>query len=370
MPIADEVVALRIGSREWRAWSSCTINAGITKACRSASLSVSAIDPERQGLIDLVPGIECQVLISGVPVITGWTSSDEISAKDGSKFSIGARSRTCDIVDCTVEHRTGVFGKAKVEEITAALCEAYNVPVDCDCDTGDPLPSFRAKRTEEVLAALGRLAQERGLLFTDDGNGRLHIATVNGDGPVVAHIERGKHYEELTRSRSDSERFSLYRCHGQTADELDATGGRRDAWVSRTRVKTFDSEKAAGKDACLRRAKWEACVRAGKSVKYGITVPGWRIDPSDASSPLWTPNTIAHLTDPVWKVDDDLLIADVTFSRSAGGGTRTTLQLGDPIGYMTKPPKATKRGKGGMTDWFGGTDFDGDVYGEGDEGGE
>ncbi len=369
MPLANETVGLRIGSREWRAWSSVSINAGIAKACRSASLAVSAVDPARQGLLDLVPGLDCEVRIGDDLVITGYVSTDEIAAKDGTKYKLGLRSRTCDIADCTVEY-VGAFAKRRVEEIASALCAYYGVPVICDCDTGAVLPTFKAERKEKVMAALGRLAQERGLLFVDDALGRLHIQTINGDGPVVATIERGKHYEELERTRSDAERYRLYRVHGQTADEFDAVGGRLDAWVSRRRVLTLDSEKAAGKDACLRRARWEAAVRAGKSVQYNVTVPGWRVDPSDARSALWTPNTVVHLVDPVWRIDADLLVADVTYTRAVGAGTRTVLKLGYPIGFMTQPPKAKAR-RGGMVDWFGGTDFNGDVLDESDgEGGE
>ena len=366
--IAKERVGLRIDNLEWSAWSDLSITLGIERCARSASLTLSAKDPRRQRLIRIVPGLPCEVRIgddAGADlVITGYTDDDTINPRNGTKFTIGVRSRTEDIVDCTVEHKPGIFRKRKLERIAAELCDVYHVPVLCDVDTGPVIPLFVAKRTEKVFDALDRLSQERGLLYVDDGAGNLHITSVDPDGEVVRIIQRGRDYEELGRTRSAKERYQTYRCLGQSTSEIDAGGTATDAWMQRNRVLTFKMDKAATAKECKARAEWEATVRAGKSVQYPITVPGWRIDPGDPDSRLWRPNILVRLIDPVWEIDAVLLVAQVQFSKSVGGGTRTTLTLGSPYGYRTKPPKH-KAGKRQMTDYFAGTTFDAEGF-EGD----
>ncbi len=361
--MANESVGLRIGSQEWRAWSDVSITRSIEQACSTAALSLVNIDWSagvggRSGaLLEIVPSQFCEVWIGpdrahGERVIQGYVDADETTTTEGCAYKVEVRSKVADLVDCTHLHGTGVFRKMRVERITQELADPYGVNVLCETDTGPLVESFRCDRTETVLKAIGRLARERGLLVIDDTLGNLVITTVAAPGKVTATLERGRNVKSLTRRREVSQRFGRYVVRGQTALEFGAEGSMDDLWVKRNRTLCIDHERAGDKAACLRRALWEASTRAGKSVRYEVEVPGWRVDPSDTSSDLWQPNTIVRLVDSCLQVDDDLLVARVNLQRSVRGGTTTTLSLGHPEGFAPEPPKY-RRGKGGhgVTGW-------------------
>jgi prophage tail gpP-like protein len=371
--IAEEKVFLGLGGFEWDAWSDFSATLGIERCARSATLALSATDPRKQRLIRIAPSLPCTVAIGNDIgrdlVITGYIDDDTINPRNGTKYSLAVRSATEDIVDCTVEHPVCVWRGKKLEVIAAEVCAFYGITVYCDVDTGPAIPSFTCKRTEKVFAVLDRLSAERGLLWVDDAAGNLHISSVDPDGPIVRSIIRGRDYEELGRTRSAKDRFQTIRCLGQSATEIDASGLATDGWMRRKRVLTIAAEKAMGAVACKKRADWEMAVRAGKSVKYNVTLPGWRTDPTDPASRLHRPNTMYHLYDPIWEIDTPLLCGQVQFGRSVDDGTRTQLTLGSPYGYLTKPPKS-KAGKRQMTDWFSGTDFsDSGAEGDGSDSG-
>lgn len=363
MAATPETVGLRIGSVEWRAWSEVSIVRSIEQVCSTAALSLVNIDwsagaTDRTGaLIEVVPSSFCEVWIGsdrahGECVIQGYVDADETTTTEGCAYKVEVRSKVADLVDCTHQHKTGVFRKQKVESIASTLADPYGINVLCETGTGPAVDTFRCEKTETVIRAIERLARERGLLVIDDTLGNLVITTVAAPGKVAATLERGVNVKSLTRRREVSQRFAHYLVRGQSVDDFGAEGAVDDLWGKRDRTLCLDHEKAADKAACLRRARWEAATRAGKSVRYEAVVAGWRIDPSDPSSDLWSPNTLVRLVDGVLQVDDDLLVVRVNFARSVRSGTTTTLTLGHPEGYAPEPPKY-RRGKGGhaVTGW-------------------
>lgn len=362
MATAPDTVGLRIGSVEWRAWSEVSIARSIEQVCSTAALSLVNVDwsagmTDRTGaLLEIVPSSYCEVWIgqgrSGECVIRGHVDADETTTSEGCAYKVEVRSMVADLVDCTHRHKTGVFRGQTVESIASALADPYGINVLCETDTGPAVEMFRVEKTETVIRAIERLARERGLLVTDDTLGNLVITTVAVPGKVAAILERGRNVKSLTRRRDVSQRFAHYLVRGQATDDFGAEGAVDDLWVRRNRTLCIDHERAGDKAACLRRAKWEATTRAGRSVRYEVEVAGWRIDPSDPSSDLWWPNTLVRLVDPVLQIDDDLLVVRVNFQRSVRSGTTTRITLGYPDGYAPEPPRY-RRGRGGhaVTGW-------------------
>jgi hypothetical protein len=54
-----------------------------------------------------------------------------------------------------------------------------------------------------------------------------------------------------------------------------------------------------------------------------MAVTGWRM----GDGKLWIPNTVAHVRCPTLKIDEDWLIVECDWRRSAEGGTQTVMQL-------------------------------------------
>ncbi len=361
MARVKERVGLRVGDNEWRAWSDVSITRSIEQVCSTAALSVSVIDWEHSQFTNAAPYLEitpsdfCQVWIGpdaefskSELIISGYVDGDTTTTSEGSAYKLEIRSKVADLVDCTVQHPTGVFRKQKVEDIAQALADPYNLTVLCEAEsTGPVVESFRAEKTETVIKAIERLCRERGLLLFDDSIGNLVVSTVAAPGKVATTLERGRNIKSLTRSRNVAQRFKHYLIRGQTYDEFGAEALVTDQWMNRNRTLCLDHDRAASKADCDKRARWEAATRAGKSVQYEAEVAGWRTDSSDPESPLWEPNTLVHLFDMPLGVDDDLLIARVNYTKSVGGGETATLSLAYPGGYSPEPlvAKKYKRGK-------------------------
>jgi len=350
-----ERVGLRIGSLEWSAWSDVSIALGIEQAARSAAVSLSTVDWARMQCANIVPSKGCEIRLGQdiEPLITGFIDADELSLTEGSKLKIEVRSKTADLIDCSAIHPTGIFRGQKVESIARSLATFYGIEVVCDVDTGAPVPLFRCVPTESVFKAIERLCRERGLLLMDDGYGRLVITSIGDVPAAVAFLERGRNIKSMTRRRDVTQRYSEYRIRGQVWDDIGAQAVSLDEWLTRRRVLVLDSEKRAGQAAVEKRAKWEAATRAGQSIKFEVTVPGWRTDTSNPKSPIWLPGTIARLKDGVLGLDDDLLITKVNLTRTSRDGTNASLSLGYPEGYQPEPNKfkAGKKSKGSGADW-------------------
>lgn len=71
------------------------------------------------------------------------------------------------------------------------------------------------------------------------------------------------------------------------------------------------------------RAEWEARFARARSSRARYVVQGW----TGPGGALWQTNTIVRVEDALRGLRRDMLIAGVTFSRSADRGTVTTLDL-------------------------------------------
>ncbi len=370
MSYVRDRLGLRIGSREWRAWSKVSITLALDQVCSSAALSISRIDRSAHDWIEPVPGDACRILVgtddatrASIPaardrvILTGNIDSDEDDTSAGSAYQCHIRSRIADCVDCSHRHKTGVFKGLTVERIAEELfTDGYGIAVTVATDTGPVVPIIRAKRTDTPYGVLLRLAKERGLLLMDDAEGNLVITTVVGPGKHVATLERGRNILLMSRRRNVTDRYLHYRVRGQSADDFAAESSVMDLWPGlRNRMLVIDADKVAGRDDCERRALWEAMTRAGRSISYTATVRGWRIDPTDATSDIWRANTLVHAIDPVLRIDDDLVVSRAELTRGSRDGERTVLTLAYPDG-LTPEPRKYKRSGGGR-DFFAGVKY-------------
>jgi len=114
---------------------------------------------------------------------------------------------------------------------------------------------------------------------------------------------------------------------------------------------------------CKERAKWECNIRYSKSHVYSCSVVGWRqglkpitfkslatalSSPSNFIKPQknepWQANQLVQITDNLAKVDDNLLIKDITYNLSKESGSFVRLNLVDKLSYTNSvfEPKIKK----------------------------
>lgn len=345
--MTGERVHLRIGSVVWSAWSDVEITRSIEQVASTAALAISGVDWERWTWITPTPSSLCEIRAGGTSwetgktVLTGYIDADDLSTSDGSAYRLEVRSRTQDLVDCSCgASSVRSWEGATLARIAEDLARPFGLEVVTDVITAPLAGRFRVAPTDAVAKALEKPAKQAGLLLTDDPTGRLLITTAAPPGPVADTLERGRNIEQMSRHRTVVDRYSRYTVRGQSATEIAAEGEIADPWIVRNRVLVLNSDRSATSASCRTRAQWEAMVRAGKSVRYEVTLGSWRM----TSGELWRPNVLVRLVDPVVGVDDELLVAVVKLRKTSNDGTRAVLTLAYPDAYLSEPVSIKARG--------------------------
>ena len=136
---------------------------------------------------------------------------------------------------------------------------------------------------------------------------------------------------------NSARRFSRYIVKGQSARGGVVQTGMRaeavDAGVPRYRPHVSLAESQLTPAQMQQRANWQRQYAYGQSIKLHIRVAGWR----QADGTLWKPNLIVPVYAPALYVDQDPLIAEVSFNLTPGEGHTTELLLGPVEGYTPDP---------------------------------
>ena len=334
-------------------------------------------------------------------VLTGYVDAYRPEFDRAShNVEIVGRSKTQDIIDCTPDLPGGQFAGYKLDAIARAIAAPFGIGVIVQADVGDAFPDATIYRHEKGFEFLERLARLRSVLLADDEQGRL-VLTTAGSTRATDKLEQGKNIERASGELNGANMFSEYRVKTQAgvgtalpdvksiatysstepmpptdtvasqastdatdADAVDVpqtqavtvtSGIAYDHSVPRFRPHVIIAESALSADLAQKRAEWQAKYNNARGTQITIEVAGWR--QSDGS--LWKTNTLATVTSKFLQVDAELLIAGVTYSLRAGGGSgggrRTRLRLGPVGGYQPDPGqvKAKKGGKGSAPDWNG-----------------
>ena len=127
--------------------------------------------------------------------------------------------------------------------------------------------------------------------------------------------------------RDATEIFSDYVVIGQRSGSDQAFGSASnqimasttDPQTERFRLLALDQSGEMTQDTCRQIASFEQRRRRALLQGVSYTVVGWR----DALGKLWTPNTMIHVRDNFFGIDDDLLLAEVQYQLSDQGSTAT-----------------------------------------------
>jgi len=340
---ARDILTLTTGGYAYEGWTSVSVTRSVEQAVSTFSVSLAA-DPTD---LPIRVGEPCEIDIGSTRVITGYL--DIYSPGHGAtnhEINVTGRSRTCDLVDCSIVTEPPQFKNRTLTDIASVLAAPYGVTVVDAAGLDTVIPRFVTETGESPFSAIERLARDQAVLVTDDEEGRLVLCRIPDLALDPPTLEHPGNILSASLTADASGRFTEYRVKGQTVGN-DETFGESVAGVeslvedddlSRYRCLIIRGEKAMSPADAKRRATWEAVTRAGRSAQVEVSVRGWR----DQYGALWTPNTIAHVKDPVIGVDADLLVVSVTFSYY-DWGQRTSLTLAPPGAYLPEPPIEQRR---------------------------
>lgn len=331
-----DIVTLKVDGMEYRGWLEVRIARGVDRAAADFTLSVT-----RQ-YWTIRPGSACEVWIGQDKLITGWV--DEVThSHDGSdrRIDVRGRSRTADLIDCSAVNKPGQWSNQSLQRIADDLAGPYGVPVLVS-GGGVVIPDHQLQQGESVMESLNRLCAMRGLVATDDAEGRLrlHQPGANLRAAQLLAAKGSGNVLKASAKFSQRDRFHTYIVKGQQAGfEIEdsrqiaqPTGKAVDPGIRSTRTLIVMAESQADGARCTERAQWEAASRAGRSVEINLTVQGWR----QQNGTLWPVNGIVPYRDDIMGFSTDLLIAEASFTKGKGG-TLTEMRLAPPEAYRPQP---------------------------------
>lgn len=331
-----DAVTLKVDGMEYRGWLDVRIARGVDRAAADFTLSVT-----RQ-YWPIRPGSECEVWIGSDKLITGWVDEVLPSHSGGErKIEVKGRSRTADLIDCSAVNKPGQWSNQSLQRIADDLAWPYGIPVIVS-GGGRVIPDHQLQQGETVIESLNRLCAMRGLVATDDAEGRLRLHQP-GAGLRASQLLAAKgsgNVLKVSAKFSQRDRFHTYVVKGQQSGfDIDdsqqiaqPTGRATDPNIRQRRTLIVMAETQADAARCTERAQWEAANRAGRSIEITATVQGWR----QQNGQLWPVNGIAPFRDDILGFSVDLLIAEASYTKS-NAGTLTELRLAPPEAYRPQP---------------------------------
>lgn len=350
--MADDL-ALYINGRVYRGWTDVGVTRAMDAVAGAFAISLTerwAGDDKTSSQVEPWPilnGDRCRLELGGEAVIDGYVDQFRPSYSQGDHtIEIQGRDKTGDLVDCSAFHQPDQWTNLNLLQIAKILCAPFGVKVRAEVDVGPAFDTIKLQQGETVFAALDRLARFRKVLFSPDVAGGVVITRAGTQRAAVPLIQ-GVNILLASGVLDTSQRFSKYIVKSQSVKSTTLDGVSEshqeavttDSGITRYRPLVVMAE---GGSAPRDRAVWEANVRLGRSATAKVTLFGWRQTPT---GPLWAPNQLVAVKSPWLRMDGDMLIRQVTYTRSATEGTRVELDLVSPQAFSPEPPDKAKQAK-------------------------
>ncbi|HAT7513539.1 TPA: phage tail protein [Kluyvera ascorbata] len=350
-----EAVMLTVQGQQWDGWTEMSITRSLDAIAGEFDLTVTTQWSEAAPRT-IKEGLACTVDIGSDIVLTGYID-DFIPSYDAENVSIRVmgRDKTGDLVDSSVVHKSGQWKGVRLEQLAREIAQPYGISVISETDTGDSFPSVVLEQGETGFELLDRLAKQRGVLLTSNASGNLVITRASKRRASVALV-LGENILAARGRFSWRERASQYivkgssSAGGSTWDDQPAKiiGGRQvsidDNEINRYRPKILVNEDSLTVGGASTRGDWYKARMMGEANTTEITVAGWR--ENGDTGPLWQPNILTDIRDPVQNLDTTWLIKTVTFSEGDGGRI-SVLALVPPESLDLPETKAKGKGKKG-----------------------
>ena len=295
------------------------------------------------------PGDECEVIVEGQTLITGYVDVLETSLSAQTRqISVVGRDKTADLADCSYDNNQFEFQSITFKNLVKTLTSKFGVGLQTEKQINDVLPLNTAVNPgETVYHTLEKHARKFGVQFATDGKGNLLVIDTSKAALLDTSLEQGINVEAISVRYDHTERFSKYTVFGQrpplddyvVGQARQATGIATDPRITRFRPMIVNGEEKMDASQAQKRAQWEATVRAARSQQVIVTIPSWFQGDSagNKTTKLWEVNKFVRVKSPACAVDDDLLIAEVEFQYAEGTGEQATLTLYPPYAFAPQP---------------------------------
>lgn len=346
---------LLVNGQIYAGWTSL----GVTRAMDAASGAFTVELTERWEGSDgmaaqiqpwpILPGDVCEVRLGGLPMIHGYVDIFRPSFTATSHtINIQGRDKTSDLIDCSAVHSPDQWKNIDLLAFAKIVAKPFGVKVSAEVGVGEPFALIKLQQGETAFDAISRYAKQRKLLAMPDGSGGLVLTRAGRLRASIALVQ-GENIKDASGSIDHSQRFSSYIVKGQASysafsdgeAEAHIEGAVNDSAIKRYRPMLIVAEAGGSQSSAAARATWEANSRLGKSASASITVFGWR--QGGLTGGLWLPNMLVPVKSDWLRMDGEMIIRQVTFTRDESG-TNAKLDIVSPQAFAPEPPDS-KKGK-------------------------
>jgi prophage tail gpP-like protein len=337
-------------------------------------------------------GDAVSVAVDGENIMTGYIDKAEPNASTENRtITLTGRDKVQDIIDSKIEAKTidvpitmedliknvseqigyKIINKNKRIGLTNSLNE---ISIINNAGTIQPFnEKIDIRSSETGWNIIRRYAEKRQLIITSNGDGNIVISKIgaSSSNTIIQNFKDSEIKSDFANNNIKSVNFSVdisqrynryvVKSNLSKNPEKDGDGYQFgeafDNQIRSTRVWVDYAPMQMTSEDCKRRAEWEANIRKANSIKYSVTLAGFRQNLEEgvanfSNNPLWQPNQLVLVADDFNGIEDDMLVKSVTFTKEFESGTETRLELIDKLAYtlaLDEPKlKRSKKPAGGL----------------------
>jgi prophage tail gpP-like protein len=338
-----EIARIFLNKKQYNGWKSFNITRRLDSLSGSFSIDIHDRFREDGTFWPIKPGDQVEMFIGENKIFVGYVDSLSASASETERsVTISGRDLTGDLVDC-VPKQQGELKNLTLEQLCNEICAPFGIKVQNvvdDAKMNEKFPVWRIKPGETAFETLDRASKQRGVFLIANDYGQLRI-TRKGRFRAVSEVVQGTNAKTVSATYDNKDRFSEYKVIGQSSGSDTFSG----VQVSSPEAKAFDkgvgrfrptiiiAETNVDQARAQERANWENTLRSANSFAVNARVVGF----FQQDGRLWRVNEIVKVTSGFIGLNrQDLLVRQVSFSKTSEGGTMTTMELTRPDAFNPK----------------------------------
>ena len=336
--------SLTLGGSRYTGWLDVRVSRGLDQFAHSFELRYLDRWVEENSPPAIRTGDACSVSFGTHKLVTGFVDARTWDAgADGATFEASGRSRTADLVDCSIVHN-GVWRNKSLFAIVSDLARPFGIDVSADPEVRADayrFPRFEFDDGDTPYDAIDRLCRARGCVPITLADGSLSLRRISKTaGLRIVRLDLGA-VRQRTLQEQTQDRFSVYVLKGLTArasaDENPRSSALQkfsssDSQIRRYRPKVITSDSHAKLSELRDQASWERNTRAGQSERVSYTVHG-ALAPDGKP---WEPAMLVSVEDRQMGVSE-VLLASLVEAQCTGEDVFTRIELARVEAYSMQP---------------------------------
>jgi len=347
-------ITLLVNNLKWLGWQDATVTRSIESVFGQFSLKLTRgwPSPNTAAVPPIKKGDNCQLLLGGEKVITGYINNIDLEATaDGFTLTVSGRDKTALLFKGDVLNDPAEWKNVDALKIANDICAPFDISVSNTAPVGQVFEKFTVTPGESANEAIKRLCRHRGLYHYADINGNLILANATAATRAAGSISFGKNGNAFSSRFSNGleNQNSQYIVRNQSAganwganEHSKITATVSDPTVKQYSPKIIIPDEPGDIEAAKKLATHTASLAAGQSRQNTFGIAGWR---QSTGGPLWGIHQTCEVRDDISGLNDLMMIKRCVFTVKANQSETVDLTVVDPSAYqLIAVPEKSKGG--------------------------